>query len=77
MLWIPKGFAHGFLSLEDDTHFSYKCEGEYFPKNERTLSMKDFGAQLQFSVLQFSIDLNISEKDALGLSWEKAIKELG
>ena len=31
-LFIPKGFAHGFLALEDDTVFSYKCD-EYYCKN--------------------------------------------
>ena len=29
MFYIPAGFGHGFLSLEDDTHFVYKCTNEY------------------------------------------------
>lgn len=29
MFYIPKGFAHGFLSMEDDTHLVYKCTDEY------------------------------------------------
>ena len=29
LLWVPPGFAHGFLSLEDDTIFTYKCTGYY------------------------------------------------
>jgi dTDP-4-dehydrorhamnose 3,5-epimerase len=28
-LWIPEGFAHGFLALEDDTHFLYKTTDVY------------------------------------------------
>lgn len=31
MLYIPKGFAHGFLALEDETIFSYKCTDVYAP----------------------------------------------
>ncbi|HUX13195.1 MAG TPA: dTDP-4-dehydrorhamnose 3,5-epimerase [Spirochaetia bacterium] len=31
MLFIPAGFAHGFLALEDDTHLLYKCSAEYDP----------------------------------------------
>ncbi len=29
MLYVPEGFAHGFLVLEDNTIFSYKCSGTY------------------------------------------------
>ena len=30
MFYVPGGFAHGFLTLEDDTIFSYKCSNEFF-----------------------------------------------
>ncbi len=36
-LWIPAGFAHGFLSLEEGTLVHYKCDGLYEPSSERTL----------------------------------------
>ena len=34
MFWIPPGFAHGFVTLEDNTIFSYKCTGVYNKKSE-------------------------------------------
>ncbi len=40
-LWIPPGFAHGFLALEDDTIFSYKCSGYYDPSAERSIRWND------------------------------------
>lgn len=40
-LWIPAGFAHGFLALEDDTDFVYKCSAPYRPQEERTLAWND------------------------------------
>jgi dTDP-4-dehydrorhamnose 3,5-epimerase len=33
-LWIPPGFAHGFVALKDDTDFLYKCTDVYFPEGD-------------------------------------------
>ncbi len=40
-LWIPVGFAHGFLSLEDDTHFLYKATDFYAKDFERAIRWDD------------------------------------
>ena len=39
--FIPRGFAHGFVVLEDDTLFSYKCDNFYCPAAERGLQFND------------------------------------
>lgn len=41
MLWIPPGFAHGFLSLEDGSECLYKCTAFYAPGEERALLWSD------------------------------------
>ncbi len=41
MLWIPPGFAHGFLVLSESTDFIYKTTDYYAPKHERTLAWDD------------------------------------
>jgi dTDP-4-dehydrorhamnose 3,5-epimerase len=41
MLFVPKGFAHGFVTLEANTLFSYKCSDFYFPELEETLMWND------------------------------------
>lgn len=41
MLWVPPGFAHGFLSLEDGTEFLYKCTDFYDPDDEHSLLWSD------------------------------------
>ncbi len=41
MLWIPPGFAHGFLALEDGTDFLYKCTDYYAPEHDRSILWSD------------------------------------
>jgi len=41
MYWIPAGFAHGFLTLEDDTVFFYKCTNVYHKESERCFRWDD------------------------------------
>lgn len=41
MMWIPPGFAHGFLSLVENTDFLYKCTATYDPAGERSVAWDD------------------------------------
>ena len=41
MLWVPAGFAHGFLALSDTVDFLYKTTDYWFPEHERTLLWND------------------------------------
>ncbi|MFU7527420.1 dTDP-4-dehydrorhamnose 3,5-epimerase [Qipengyuania sp. ASV99] len=66
MLWVPEGFAHGFLTLEDDTDFLYKCTAPYAPGSEHTLAWDDPEVGVEWPVQD--LDPIISEKDARGLS---------
>lgn len=40
-LWVPEGLAHGFVALEDDTHFLYKTTDVYAPECERAIVWND------------------------------------
>lgn len=40
-MWVPVGFAHGFIALEDDSLVLYKCTGSYAPQAERSLRYDD------------------------------------
>lgn len=67
MLWIPEGFAHGFLTLEDDTDFLYKCTGRYTPQSEHTLRWNDPTLAIDWPDLGMAP--LISDKDAQGVSF--------
>ncbi len=41
MFWIPPGFAHGFLTLEDETIFQYKCTNYYTKDSEGSIRWND------------------------------------
>jgi dTDP-4-dehydrorhamnose 3,5-epimerase len=41
LLYVPRGFAHGFVSLEDGTEFLYKCSSFYDPPSECGISWND------------------------------------
>ena len=41
MFWVPEGFAHGFVALEDDTHFLYKTTDVYAKDCERSIRWDD------------------------------------
>ena len=70
MFWVPEGFAHGFLTLEDDTDFLYKCTAPYAPQSEHTLAWNDPAVGIEWPLA--GLDPIISEKDARGLSLSDA-----
>ncbi len=41
MMWVPEGFAHGFVVLSDSADFLYKTTDYYAPENERTVAWND------------------------------------
>lgn len=61
-LWIPPGFAHGFVSLEDDTIFSYKCTNTYSKEHEGCILWNDPTLAIDWNVE----DPIISPKDTEG-----------
>ena len=64
MFWVPEGFAHGFLTLSDNTDFMYKCTAPYAPQSEHTLAWDDPAVGIDWPV--DDLDPIISEKDAEG-----------
>jgi dTDP-4-dehydrorhamnose 3,5-epimerase len=48
MLWVPPGFAHGYLALSEDVDFLYKCTDFYAPAHERAILWNDAQIGIQW-----------------------------
>ena len=61
MLWIPRGFAHGFVALEDNTLFLYKVTTYYNPSSESGIIYNDAELNIDWK----TSDSVISQKDKI------------
>ena len=66
MLWIPPGFAHGFLVLSESADFLYKATGYYAPADEHTVAWDDPDLAIAWP-LQPGVPPLVSAKDQAGL----------
>ncbi|SER78198.1 dTDP-4-dehydrorhamnose 3,5-epimerase [Sphingobium sp. YR768] len=70
MFWVPPGFAHGFVSLEDGTDFLYKCTAPYDPSAEHSLMWNDPAVGIEWPLE--GLEPQLSGKDQQG----KALDEI-
>jgi dTDP-4-dehydrorhamnose 3,5-epimerase len=71
MLWIPPGFAHGFLALTGHVDFAYKCTDFYAPQHERTIVWNDPRLAIEWPLPHGQAPL-VSGKDAQGGAFASA-----
>lgn len=50
MLFVPRGFAHGFVVLEDRSVFYYKCDNLYSPENDSGIQMNDPSLNIRWEI---------------------------
>jgi dTDP-4-dehydrorhamnose 3,5-epimerase len=69
-LWIPEGFAHGFVALEDNTHFLYKTTDVYDKASEASIAWNDPTLGIQWP--DVGVKLSLSSKDEQSPLLDKA-----
>lgn len=74
MFYIPPNFAHGFLTLEDDTEFTYKCTDFYFPEYDSGIIWNDEDININWDFEKYDLkqeDIILSDKDRKHQSFKK------
>ena len=69
IVWIPAGFAHGFVVLSDSAEFLYKTTDYWAPEHERCIRWNDSSLAITWPV---SGDVLVSAKDAQGVAFADA-----
>lgn len=70
-LWVPPGFAHGFLVLSEAAQVLYKTTDYYAPEYERSILWNDPAIGIQWPSVG---EVQLSKKDLAGLTFEEAMK---
>ncbi len=73
-LWVPPGFAHGFLVLSDSADFLYKTTEYYAPEHERALRWDDPHVGVQWPLETLGAAPGLSAKDGQAALWDRAEK---
>ena len=68
-LWIPKGFAHGFLTISDYAEVNYKTTDYWDSKNEKTIIWNDKILNIEWPLEEINFNINLSIKDQNGLKF--------
>ena len=68
-LYIPEGFAHGFLTLSDTSEFLYKTTDFYHPESERCILWNDATLNINWPN---NLNIQVSPKDLLGQSFKSS-----
>lgn len=69
-LWIPEGFAHGFVALEDNTHFLYKTTNYYSKECERSIVWNDEDLDIHWPTVLGELFLSIKDNEAISFRKE-------
>lgn len=63
MIYVPPGFAHGFVTLSETADFIYKCTDYYHPESEQGIAWDDPDLNIDWSIAEIAEKISLSDKD--------------
>ena len=63
MMYVPPGFAHGFIVLSETADFIYKCTDYYHPESEQGIAWDDPDLNIDWSIAEIAEKISLSDKD--------------
>ena len=63
MIFVPPGFAHGFVVLSETADFIYKCTDYYHPESEQGIAWDDPDLNIDWSIAEIAEKISLSDKD--------------
>ncbi len=75
-LYIPEGFAHGFIVLSDEAEFVYKCTAFYDPQNEGGIIWNDGDIGIKWPI-DSSMEILLSDKDKIQQTFKEYVDSMG
>jgi len=63
MIYVPPGFAHGFVVLSETADFIYKCTDYYHPESEQGIAWDDPDLNIDWSIAEIAEKISLSDKD--------------
>ncbi len=63
MMYVPPGFAHGFVTLSETADFIYKCTDYYHPESEQGIAWDDPDLNIDWSIAEIAEKISLSDKD--------------
>lgn len=73
-LWVPRGFGHGFCTLEPNTHLLYKVDNVYNKDADRSLAFDDTSIDIDWPIDHG--DMTLSDKDAAAADFDTIMREI-
>ena len=70
-LWIPEGFAHGFIVMSEEARFNYKVTEYWYPEHERCIIFNDPSLAIEWPI---GVEPIVSKKDQLGTTFSQSEK---